>query len=77
MFPAPYGTIDSMRAVSEELEGFQYPQRVFVGSFQRSALLMMSDLQDRTRIRMYVDSAGTARLEFYDEAGETVLSLPE
>lgn len=51
--------------------------RIFLGSADRTATLLMSDREGRPRIRLYVDSANVARLEFLDSAGAVVHSLPE
>ena len=50
--------------------------RVFLGSQDRTAALRLEDTLGRTRVRLYVDSADVARLEFLDEAGGVVLALP-
>lgn len=55
-----------------------FAQRVYVGrDLERAAVVNLSDPQGRTRIRMMVDSLGTASLEFLDEDGEVVSRLPE
>ncbi|MCI0434519.1 MAG: hypothetical protein L0271_12895 [Gemmatimonadetes bacterium] len=51
-------------------------QRIFLGSQDRMAALRINDTQGRPRIRMYVDSANAARLEFLNERGEVVESWP-
>jgi hypothetical protein len=51
--------------------------RVFLGSQNKTAVLQMRDTRSRPRIRMYVDSADVARLEFLDSAGVVVRSLPD
>jgi hypothetical protein len=50
--------------------------RVFLGSDNRTATLLMRDVAGRPRIRMYVDSMNVARLEFLDEAGQVVNAFP-
>lgn len=42
----------------------------------RSAKLMMADTRGRPRINLIVDESGTAKLEFLDEKGQVVYSLP-
>jgi hypothetical protein len=55
-----------------------FAQRVYVGRTpERAAVVNLSDPQGRTRIRMMVDSVGTASLEFLDEEGEVVARLPD
>jgi hypothetical protein len=51
-------------------------RRVFLGSEDRTAALRMSDVAGRERIRLSVDGANAARLEFLDESGKVVYSLP-
>jgi hypothetical protein len=50
--------------------------RVFIGSDNRTATLLMRDVAGRPRIRMFVDSMNVARLEFLDEAGQVVNAYP-
>jgi len=62
------------------LQVWQQPSfkgRLFVGK-QRddSAVLLMSDVEGRPRIRMQVAPDGTPKLDFLDEAGKVVSSLP-
>jgi hypothetical protein len=71
------------QAALEELMGPvdgqpMFAQRVYVGRTpERAAVVNLSDPQGRTRIRMMVDSVGTASLEFLDEEGEVVARLPD
>jgi hypothetical protein len=52
--------------------------RVFVGKrADRAAMLMLADPKGRPRLRLLVDSLGTARLELLDEAGRVTHRLPE
>jgi hypothetical protein len=51
-------------------------RRVFLGSQDRTAALKLSDAAGRERIRLSVDSANAARLEFLDESGAVVYALP-
>lgn len=51
--------------------------RVFLGSADRTAELVMRDAAGRPRVRLYVDSAGAAGLEFLDEDGEVAHILPD
>jgi hypothetical protein len=50
--------------------------RIFLGSENGSATLTLEDTSGRPRIRMYVDSADVARLEFLDEQGAVVGAYP-
>jgi hypothetical protein len=51
--------------------------RVFLGSANRTAALILRDTDSRPRIRMYVDSTNTPRLEFLDSAGAVVHAFPQ
>jgi hypothetical protein len=51
-------------------------RRVFLGSQDRTAALRISDVAGRERVRLSVDSANDARLEFLDDSGQVVYSLP-
>jgi hypothetical protein len=52
-------------------------QRVFVGkNREKAAVVALSDAQGRTRAQLIVDAQGNARLEFLDEKGGVVRSLP-
>jgi hypothetical protein len=51
--------------------------RIFLGKYRDdSTLLLMYDIKGRPRIRMKVAPDGTPRLEFLDEAGRVIHSLP-
>jgi hypothetical protein len=51
--------------------------RVFLGSANRTATLLLRDTEGRARIRLYVDSAAVARLEFLDSAGAVLHAFPQ
>jgi hypothetical protein len=51
-------------------------QRVIVGSVDRTAVVGLKDTKARERIRLSVDASDVARLEFLDEKGAVVYSLP-
>lgn len=52
--------------------------RLFLGKRRdNSTMLLMSDIKGRPRLRLQVTADGTPRLEFLDEAGKVVYSLPE
>jgi hypothetical protein len=68
---------DSVQALIVELAGRGgSAQRIFLGSRDRTASLVMHDTAGRPRIRLYVDPQGAARLEFLDEGGTVTASLP-
>jgi hypothetical protein len=52
--------------------------RVFVGKGRdKAAVVMLADSKGKPRIKMTVDGAGVAKLEFMDETGKVTYSLPE
>jgi hypothetical protein len=51
-------------------------QRIFVGSEDRTAMVRLRDTAGRNRVRIYVDAANVARMEFLDEGGKVVYSIP-
>ena len=60
-----------------ETSGTGASQRVFVGKTrEKAAALALSDPQGRTRAQLIVDAQGGARLEFLDEKGVVVQSIP-
>ena len=51
-------------------------QRVFVGKqSDKTATVILADAQSRSRLRLVVDSAGVARIEFLDEGGHVMRTL--
>ena len=53
-------------------------ERAFVGRDRENAsVVRLNDAQGKTRARLSVDAAGTARLEFLDDAGKVTFSLPQ
>ncbi|MBI5020946.1 MAG: hypothetical protein HZB59_05875 [Ignavibacteriales bacterium] len=58
--------------------GVYESERVFIGKTQRkSATVNLSDLKGNTRIRLWVDSLGTPRLDFLDQNGGITYRLPD
>ncbi len=52
-------------------------QRLFVGRDpSKAAVLSLNDRAGHTRLRLLVDSAGSARVEFLDGAGKVTYTLP-
>lgn len=52
--------------------------RLFLGKRRDNAvMLLMSDIKGKPRIRMQINPEGTPRLEFLDESGKVIYSLPE
>lgn len=70
--------LDSVERAIDELRAAGLgAHRIFLGSRNRTALLGMEDGEGRTRLRLSVDSAGAARIEFLDEAGNVTRVLPQ
>jgi len=68
--------MQSLRANAVALGGASM-ERVFVGKqADRSAVVSLADAGGRPRLRLVVDSLGTARVEFLDEAGRVTSRLP-
>lgn len=60
-----------------ETSGAGVAQRVFVGKTrEKGAALTLSDPQGRPRAQLIVDAQGAARLEFLDEKGVVIQSIP-
>jgi hypothetical protein len=70
---------EAMKKIQEAADRGEFgATRVFVGkSSDKSAAIILSDTRGKPRIRMLVDAAGVARLEFLDETGKVAYSLPE
>jgi hypothetical protein len=65
----------AMQALIDNNESTQ--QRLFLGKRRdNAAMLVMSDIKGKPRIRMQVAPDGTPKLEFLDEAGKVIYSLP-
>ncbi len=81
--------LDAVRAIKDDGErtaalnkmvdgGELGAARVFVGkSRDKAAVVVLSDGKGKPRIKMAVDGAGVAKLEFLDETGKVTYSLPE
>lgn len=69
----------ALRKVHEQAlaEGLAGIQRVFVGRTpQNDAVVLLMDTKGKPRIKMSVDSSNSASLQFLDESGNAVYSLP-
>lgn len=54
-----------------------FAHRVFIGKdANKSALINLADGKGKTRIQLIVDSSGDAKINFLDETGKVVSSLP-
>ena len=65
-----------MKALREQgVFGFQ---RLWAGKVaDQSAQIVLSDQKGRARIKLSVDASGSPKLEFLDEAGKVISSLPD
>jgi hypothetical protein len=52
-------------------------ERVFIGSRNRDAQVLLSDSKGRVRARLIVDAGDNARLEFLDAAGTVTARFPD
>ncbi len=53
-------------------------ERVMVGrDREHAAVVLLNDVKGKPRIKLSVDAAGAAKLEFLDEAGKVTYSLPQ
>jgi hypothetical protein len=58
--------------------GGRQTKRLFVGKTRgKSSAVILADTQGRPRIMMLVDPSGTPKLDFLDESGEVIQSLPQ
>lgn len=67
-----------MAAVRDSLAklGLGGAQRVFVGKQpNKTATVVLADAQSHPRLRLVVDSAGAARIEFLDDAGKVLRTI--
>lgn len=68
---------DSLDAVLQEMAGTGLAaHRVFLGSQDRTALLLLRDQAGRPRLRLLVDTLDAPRLEFLDASGAVFHSIP-
>jgi hypothetical protein len=71
---------DALKALAERhsTEVGHFTRRVFVGRTSKDeAAVLLNDRKGKPRIRMAVDSANVATLEFLDESGKVLYSLPK
>jgi hypothetical protein len=66
----------AMKAL-RELPGASVADRVMIGrDREQAAVVRLSDVKGRPRIKLSVDAAGVPKLEFLDETGKVIYSLP-
>jgi len=65
-------------AAKKKLQTAEFsPTRVFVGkNKEREAKVTLYDAKGNARINMVVDGTGSPRLDFLDETGKVIESLP-
>lgn len=70
----------ALDSINKEIEGLAdkglAATRVFLGSQNRTAQLLLRDTRGRPRIRLYVDSMNVAGMEFLDSAGVVTGTFP-
>ncbi|UCG87567.1 MAG: hypothetical protein JSW71_03200 [Gemmatimonadota bacterium] len=78
MLDATGAELDSLRqaAAAARERGDYGVHRLFVGSRDRTAQVLLRDTKGRVRVRLYVDSNDVAQLEFLDEDGQVVAAYP-
>jgi len=73
--PAKEGAMKALMAPRNGVPLFA--QRVYVGRDRaRAAVVNLSDPQGKTRLRLMVDSLGTASLQFLDDSGRVTARFP-
>ncbi len=79
MRAATGATRDSLQREMQGLasQGKFGAQRVFIGSDNETAIVRLRDRQGKERIRMFVDTANVARLEFLDAQGSVIAKFPQ
>jgi hypothetical protein len=61
-----------------ETAGAGVAERVMVGrDREQAAVVRLSDVKGRPRIKLSVDAAGVPKLEFLDEAGKVTYTFPQ
>jgi hypothetical protein len=77
--PAPAARDSARRALRRRfyLEGKWEVPRLFAGERGHTAAVELRDMRGRERVRLTVDSIGTAKLEFLDSTGAVTHRLPE
>lgn len=66
-------------AAMKELGKTEYaPERITIAKLpDKSAMILLSDAKGKPRIKLSVEPAGNPRLDFLDETGKVICSLPE
>jgi hypothetical protein len=75
--PAKKAAIKALTQKHSDVLG-QLTERVFVGrTIKDDAAVLLMDKNGKPRIRLAVDSSNVAALQFLDESGKVVSSLPQ
>jgi hypothetical protein len=78
MWKLPEGPAKNQALRKLDSLGVFESERVFIGKTQRkSATVNLSDRNGNLRIRLWVDSLGTPRLDFLDRSGNVTCRLPD
>jgi hypothetical protein len=73
-------TKEARDAALKELRenGEAFVNRLFIGkSWNKESLIYMSDAKGRMRLELSVEPSGNPKLNFLDENGKVIYSLPE
>lgn len=62
---------------ASNLRGDNGVERMFVGSQDEVAQIVLKDKQGKIKIKMYVDKTGEARIIFYNDEGKVTKSYPD
>lgn len=76
---ADLARLDSLKKVWEEVKarGENGVERMFIGSRNEVAQIMLKDKKGNVRAKFYVDENGEAKLEFMNQKGEVVSVFPK
>ena len=72
----PGPMIEGKELAKERGEASLGARRVFLGSQDQAAALRLMDTNGRERVRITVDATNPPRMDFLDEGGKVVFSLP-
>ncbi|HET9057672.1 MAG TPA: hypothetical protein VFN30_12580 [Chitinophagaceae bacterium] len=72
--PAYDSIVKEIRAANDR--GENGVERMFIGSLNETAQILLKDKNGNTKIKIYVDKDGEAKMEFLDAAGKVVKSFP-
>ena len=68
----------TMQALQKRSQNGEFGgSRLFVGAVNGLPVIQLNDDKGKTKIRMLVDTSGNPKLQFLNDDGEVILSLPE